>query len=490
MVPTLFRWLPAIVLCLPLQAAIAATPGNEASFFPITVDIAGGVGDRANAVAVQRDGKILLTGSVNLDEGQQVAIARLLPDGSPDIGFGDNGQRRVGFGPATQSAGGWIGEMPDGRILVVGTVINGNTPAASIVVMRLLADGEFDATFSIDGRAQFGDDINAVCGLAFSSETIASGCEVVLQPDGNLLVAGNALQSGPARGIASQFGTVLLYRIRPDAMPDPTFGTGGRRLITTLPNDPDVFFGGYGLGMLLRDGGRILLASSVVSQGSQSQPGLGLLQLRPDGTADTAFADGGASVIEAATGDGFFPIGMQLSRDGRIHVGAHAALSGIPAFVVARFLPDGTPDPGFGSGGISGTSFDLSGNAQSYDAPTALHLDSTGRAYVVGYAEMPDINGEDNYDMAVARFTRQGLPDTGFGPGGRRTYGFDISFGGGPLNVLRERAFDAAVDKRGRLILAGGSDAAGDNDFMMVRLLYTHDMFRDDFDGPAPPSGR
>lgn len=489
MVPNVLRRLVLAAALLPLCPVLAVTPGDETNDIPRGVNIGGGVSDYASAVAVQRDGKILLAGATSVEGRAQLAVARILPDGTPDAGFAGTGQRRIGFGPDSDSYAGWIGELPDGRILVVGTVIDASVPSASIVVMRLLANGEFDASFSIDGRARFGDDINAFCGYPLGVESFVGGCEVEPLPDGNLLISGTA--SAPPSGLRGlgPTGPILFYRIRPDATPDPTFGPDGRRIFSTLPTYPDMAFGGFVHGMQVRDNGRILLATSAypLSSGSPDLPGIGLVQLLPNGTPDTSFGTGGARVIAADPGDGFLPHTVRLARDGRIYVGVFAQLSGVRAFAVARFLANGAPDPGFGSGGVTGTVFDLSGTLDSYDLSTNLHVDGSGRAYVIGHVTMPPINGQENVDMAVARFTPQGQPDASFGVGGRRTYGFDRDFGMG-IQVLRERANDATVDGQGRIVIAGAGDRAGDDDFMMVRTIYTDDVFRDTFDGERLPA--
>lgn len=474
-----FRWLLAAAMFLSASATIAAIPGDEIDFGPAFVDIAGGVFERAAAVAVQPDGKILLAGNVMVGERMQLAFARIFPDGAPDMGFADGGQRRVNFGSSSDASASWIGTLPDGRILIVGSVADTSMQSLSIVVLRLLPDGEFDVTFSIDGRARFGEDIGAFCDFPFGLDGVVSGCGVVLLPDGSVVVAGGALGAASPQGGGVLGAGVLLYKIRPDATPDPGFGTAGRRLYATLPGHPDAPYFGLTSALALRDNGRFLLAAGAATS---AQPSIALAQFLPNGAPDTGFGVGGGVLVPAESGDAFLPNSVQLTRDGNIMVGAFALLSGVRAFVAARFLASGVPDASYGSGGVTGVAFDLSGEPESDDAASAMHVDSAGRAYVVGYAEMPDFDGEDNHDVAIARFTPQGLPDASFGPGGKRTYGFDVSAGGGPFTVLRERAYDVAVDALGRMVVVGASDGPADFDRMQVRTIFTHDLFGDTFE--------
>ncbi|MBB5208561.1 delta-60 repeat domain-containing protein [Chiayiivirga flava] len=481
--PNPLRWLLAAALCLPF-IAVAAVPGDEAEGSPAFVDIAGADVEGAVAVAVQPDGKILLAGGARVGDSVQIAFARTLPDGTPDAGFADGGQRRVGFGGDTDSIASWIGVLPDGRIVIVGSVVDPDTATVSIVVIRLLANGEFDTTFSIDGRARFGEDIGAFCGFPFAFDSVTTSCGVALLPDGSVVLAGGATQpepAGAAKGLVGFGAGVLLYKIRPDATPDPGFGVAGRRFYGHVPGHPDTVFYGLLTSLVRRDDGRLLLATGGIAAGSE-QPTIALAQFRADAAPDTAFGDGGATLVPTEIGDAFIASGLRLTRTGRIMVGAVAILSGVRAFVAARFLADGTPDASFGSGGVAGVSFDLSGNPDSDDTAAALHVDSAGRAYVIGHAEMPPFEGQVNYDVAIARFTPAGQPDTAFAPGGKATYGYDISAGGSPFVVLRERAADVAVDGQGRIVVVGSSEGPGDLDGMQLRTIYTDDLFRNTFE--------
>ena len=73
----------------------------------------------AYAVAVQPDGKVVIVGETRMPaEAANVAVARLNPDGSPDLGFGGNGMRVIDlFGDDRGQA---VALQPDGKILVAG----------------------------------------------------------------------------------------------------------------------------------------------------------------------------------------------------------------------------------------------------------------------------------------------------------------------------------------------------------------------------------
>ena len=73
------------------------------------------------------------------------------------------------------------------------------------------------------------------------------------------------------------------------------------------------------------------------------------------GRLDSAFGQGGKVVVAPPAGAGEWPGGQAVQPDGSIVVAGTAA----PArngyvFLVLRFLPDGRPDPSFGTGGGCG----------------------------------------------------------------------------------------------------------------------------------------
>ena len=67
---------------------------------------------------------------------------------------------------------------------------------------------------------------------------------------------------------------------------------------------------------------------------------------------------------------------------------------------IARYLPDGTPDPSFGQNGVVVTDLDLTGSVNVY-------VQSDGKILVVA--------GTD-YGISLLRLNPDGTPDTSFGP--------------------------------------------------------------------------
>src|SRR5581483_7860800 len=91
-----------------------------------------------------------------------------------------------------------------------------------------------------------------------------------------------------------------------------------------------------------------------------------------------------------------------VQPDGRIVVGGSTQSGGSTAFAILRYLPDGRPDPSFGSDGLTVTDFDPATN----DAIRSLALLPDGRIVAAGVA------GDA---AALARYRPDGQLDTTFG---------------------------------------------------------------------------
>jgi uncharacterized delta-60 repeat protein len=103
-------------------------------------------GGSASAVLVQPDRRIIVAG--NASGSAAMTVTRLKPDGTPDMTFGSAGTAAVDFGSLADLLGGAV-LQPDGRI-----VIAGYTQATEdVAVARLNANGSPDATFGAAGKA-------------------------------------------------------------------------------------------------------------------------------------------------------------------------------------------------------------------------------------------------------------------------------------------------------------------------------------------------
>ena len=154
------------------------------------------------AVLVQPDGKIVIAGDTFGVEGDRLALARYLGDGTLDPTFGDGGTVLA----ATPSEYAEVTAMirqPDGRLVVSGFV---DSAGDDFLLARFDVDGAPDPTFGDAGVV-----VTAV------SSSYDRAFDVTALADGRLVVVGWSYTS------TSQ---VALTRLLADGSLDPTFGGG------------------------------------------------------------------------------------------------------------------------------------------------------------------------------------------------------------------------------------------------------------------------
>src|SRR5690606_4842764 len=117
---------------------------------------------------------------------------------------------------------------------------------------------------------------------------------------------------------------------------------------------------------------------------------------------------------------------LEVLPDGRILVagrarnGANSPTS--DEFALARYNANGTPDASFGNGGFVVTDFD-----GWPDAASDILVQPDGKIVLVGVAYMVGDFGVTNAQMALARYTSDGVLDTSFGPDGNGMVTQDIA---------------------------------------------------------------
>jgi len=163
----------------------------------VLTDVVAGKTERATAVAVQPDGKIVVAGSVTTDADPpgsapgwallgeastnvagDVVLLRYEPDGAPDASFGGgDGQVVTDFGGIEAAFD--VALQADGKILVAGFRRLAPGAPADYLVARYEADGDLDESFGFGGlvTTDFAD-ANDVAGA------------IALQADGKPLAAG------------------------------------------------------------------------------------------------------------------------------------------------------------------------------------------------------------------------------------------------------------------------------------------------------------
>jgi uncharacterized delta-60 repeat protein len=263
--------------------------------------------DIAYGLALQPDGKIVVTGEASTACcGQDTAVLRYLDDGSLDPDFGGgSGMVLVGVGP-DDSYGGAVAVQADGSIVIAGA---GNLAGGDLdfAVFRLLSDGLIDASFGSGGTA--------ITELSTADDRPWS---LGIQPDGKIVVAGTQSDDGN--------GNFALARYLDDGSLDSSFGGDGT-VVSAITISQDVLVAG---ALLLQPDGKIVVGGSTV----QSSSVFAVARYLGDGSLDASFDGDGVAVL---SGGPAFAYGLALQADGKI---VAAGSPGAGDLVVARYLGD------------------------------------------------------------------------------------------------------------------------------------------------------
>jgi uncharacterized delta-60 repeat protein len=430
------------LLSFTRPSAGLARPGDLDTSFGaggiVTTDFPTNRGDTGSKVAVQSDGKILVAGTSANGTDNDFALARYNANGSPDTTFNGTGRVTTDLGSTTDLAYS-VAVQSDGKILLAGASGNQFALVRYHGAAATGTPGTLDTAFGTGG-------IVLTTVISFDI-----GRSVVVQGDGNILVAGSAFN-----GTNYDFA---LVRYKNDGTLDASFGTGG---IVTTPVGSNY---DYATSMALQTDGKILVAG-YSSNGSNYDFALvryhGAAVTGTPGTLDTTFGTGGIVTTPIGSGDDS-AYSVAVQSDGNIVVAGQSFNGSNDDFALVRYRKDGSLDPAFGTGGIVTTPV-----GTGYDFAYGMALQTDGKILVAGPS-----NTGGAFNMALVRYQKDGSLDPAFGTAGIVTTIFP---NGSDANGV-------AVQRDGKILVAGTSySAAIVGDFTLVR--YKGDASRDlDGDG-------
>jgi uncharacterized delta-60 repeat protein len=333
----------------------------------------------AHSAIFDRQGRLVVVGT-DYDDTRQAVVERFLyPDCTLDPEFDGNGL-----------AGYLAGEIPIGVDIVplrlaalpfsedyyylVATL---QDPETQVALLRLNLDGSPDTSWGGgDGRVEAG---------LTGARVFAADMEI--DAHGRLVVAVTIEDLSPDN---FDFG---VFRFLNSGTLDSTFDGNGKKLIQfdLMPNGYDRPF-----AIALSSDDHIAVVGTVA--GAVDGNELGVAVVRENGAYESDFDGNGLAHFQVGIwGEGAAGI---YQGDGKLLVGgqmlAPLGASRVPAFFapyVARLMPDGSYDPGFGEGGVATPGDATFAGLQA--GATSMALDG-GRPVVGGYAWRAGTDGEDD----------------------------------------------------------------------------------------------
>jgi uncharacterized delta-60 repeat protein len=235
-----------------------------------------------------------------------------LPDGMLDGTFGTAGRVDV-IDPTARRLTALVRQPADGKLVAVGIEVTGpQETATATVIRRYDAQGMLDAGFGTAGEVVTTQPVRAFAAL--------------VQPDGAIVVAG--------RG-ADETSPGAITRFLSDGSPDPGFGAGGTVVLNALTGPGSI-----------RPAALLIVAGKLVV-GGVAQDDYAIVRYEADGTPDASFGTGG--LVKTTVADPFESgiNALVQQTDGKL-----VAVGGYITTGAVRYLPDGTLDASYGTGGI------------------------------------------------------------------------------------------------------------------------------------------
>jgi uncharacterized delta-60 repeat protein len=389
--------------------------------------------DKAYAVAVQGDGKIVAAGWCYTGATNDFCLARYNPDGSLDTGFDGDGKVTTAIRTGGDLASDVI-LQGDGKIVAAGNCyadIN-----SDFCLARYSPDGSLDTGFDGDGK------VTTAIGGGYDQASA-----VALQGDGKIVAAGYCYTGASD----SDF---CLARYNPDGSLDTRFGGDGK-VTTSFSIGPDFAF-----AVALQGNGKIVAAGRCYT-GAGDDLRFCLARYNPDGSLDTGF-DGDGKVTTAIGTGSDFAYAVAIQGDGKIVAGGRCYTGATDDFCLARYNPGGSLDTGFDGDGKVTTAI-----GTGSDVASDVALQGDGKIVAGGHCYT------GTTDFCLARYNPDGSLDSTFDGDGKVTTA---------IGTGSDLALAVAIQGDGKIVAAGYCNTgAGGLDFCLARYQGVPDTDRDGY---------
>jgi uncharacterized delta-60 repeat protein len=337
----------------------------------------------ARSVAIQSDRKIVVAGVSNNGSKWRISVVRYNRNGTLDNTFGSRGKVATEFVNSPESGADAVAIQRDGKIVVVGSVCFGDCLTFEMAVVRYNRNGSLDATFGVSGRVviSFRNGVlNGAKAVAIQSDgkIVIAGYSAVarVNVDGSLdsSFGTNGLVDleGEASSVAIQSdgkiviaGVYVVARFNVDGSLDSSFGTNGL-----------VDLEGEASSVAIQSDGKIVVAGS-------ERPRIFLARINNDGSPDSAFgSDGTVTTTIGSRLDSADSVAIET--DGKIVVGAFTYNKNLSKskFAVVRYNRNGSLDTSFGTSGKVTTS-----PGSGFNSVNAIAIQTDRKLIVVGQSQ-------------------------------------------------------------------------------------------------------
>jgi uncharacterized delta-60 repeat protein len=281
--------------------------------------------------------------------------------GDLDPSFGTGGKVTTDLTGSEDNANGLV-IQPDGKLVAAGGA--GPGTSRDFGLARYRRNGTLDPSFGTGGLVT----------TDFFGFTDAAQA-LVRQPDGKLVAAGAAFSTDTFNF------DFALARYHPNGTLDASFGTGGKVTTDLTGGGEDVAF-----ALALQADGNLVAAGG---RGGD----FALTRYHTDGTLDTSFGTGGKVTTDFVGGDDIV-FALAVRPHGKLVAAGRAFTGASEDYALARYQPNGTPDPTFGSGGKVTTDFN-----GGFDQALDLVVQTDGKLVTAGQVGAPTVE-----DFGLARY--------------------------------------------------------------------------------------
>ena len=434
----------ATLLALGAQPAGSAQAAGAGSIDPsfgrdgrVVSDF--GPRDSATDILAQRDGRLLVAGTTRWRSPRggiiSPALLRFWPGGKLDRSFSGNGMALLRiFRPSGEEGTRRCAQFRDETATLARAprhrILLASSCGGEVTVARYQDDGSLDRSFGRRGSVttDINPGLNHVMDIALSKDMkiVVAGFSRLAGGGGDLLIMARYRRNGKLDRSFGDEGTVIT-----------DFGTG------TYVN---------ALGLAIQDDGKLVVSGTVGNNWI-------VARFLEDGELDPSFSDDGIAYTAPALIGAAYDV--EIDRRGRIVAcGESRGSQHVSVFGLARYLPDGSLDERFGTGGTVRTPF----GADRPAGASALEIQPDGKIVLTGTSfSGPFEDSEQRF--ALARYRKSGRLDRRFGNNGRVVSGFRRS--------VDEEDFGEAValQRNGRIVAGGSSNLGANRDFGLIRYL-------------------